>query len=102
MYVNKGGYAEVIQFPGCNERLEREAAALKREIKQIEGLSLGFTLSAKAVTMATGGIPEEHPPLCPIMVEGMQRDLDEYKATAREEILNAARPEVQAFISLGF
>ncbi len=102
MYVNKGGYAELIQFPGSNVRLEKEAAAVKREMRQIDGLSLGFTLSAKAVTTATGGLPEEHPPLCPVMVEGMQKDLDDYKAAAREEILNAARPEVQAFISLGF
>lgn len=101
MYVIRTGYAEVVQFPGCNERLEREAKEVRRQIEHVESLTLGFTVCAKAVTLTTSGYPEEHPPLCPVMVEAMQRDLDLHKETRREEIINAARPEVQVFIALG-
>jgi hypothetical protein len=101
MYVIKTGYAEVVQFPGCNERLEREAKEVRRQIEHIESLTLGFSLCARAVTLTEGGYPEEHPPLCSVMVEGMQRDLDLHKEIRRGEIINAARPEVQVFIALG-
>lgn len=100
MYVIRSGHAELIEFPGNNEYLEKEAEAIRRQISDVNGLSLGFTLCARAMTMTTGGYREEHPPLCPVLVAGMEQDLERQKSELRDEILRTARPEVQAYLSL--